>query len=273
MAWDSPGGILGQIGWGGAVLALGLTAGVFALFLLATRPALRVGPAPAPLWRLWLGGLVSFGAAALLFPPALALVQVPLQSALGRWTMANLATANQAILMLPVVLASGLVQEPVKLLSALAGIVPAGLARRSDGGPAALILWRAVVVGAAAGAGFGGFEAAVVLSPALGTGLAATGGVFALAPAVIERFSAIIFHLATAGLVTFAWSRSVGRGLTALGALILVHGLLNYFALLIARPGLGAVLATETFIALVSVTLVAYLVGLLRREARKGTDS
>jgi len=277
------GGVFGSLTWGGLTLALGLTVVVFGILLAAVRPALRATVAPSPPRWLVLGGGISFLVAAAVFSPAITVVQMPLQAALNRWMTANLATADQAVLLLPAILMSGLVQEPVKLLASLAGTAPAGLAVKAvvsqggGAGPAAvsLAIWRAVALGAAAGAGFGGIEAALFLSPVLGAQgpLPVAGGGLLVAAAIAERFFVIIFHVSVTGMAAYAWTFGPGRGLAALGALSLVHGLFNYLAWLIARPGLGAVVVTEVFVALVSLALLAYLVGLLRREARKGTDS
>jgi hypothetical protein len=275
------GGVFGPLTLGGLTLALGLTVAVFAILLGAVRPALRATVAPSPLRWLGLGGGISFLVAAAAFSPAITVVQMPLQAALNRWMMANLATANQAVLLLPAILMSGLVQEPVKLLAALAGTTPAGLAGRavvSQGGGAgpatvSLAIWRAVALGAAAGAGFGGIEAALFLSPvfgAQGSPLAVGGGLL-VAAAIVERFSAIMFHVSTTGMAAYAWTRGPGRGLATLGILSLIHGLYNYFAVLVRAPGPWAIVIPQAFYASVSAGLLVYLVALLRREARKGT--
>jgi hypothetical protein len=274
------GGVFGPLTWGGLTLALGLTVVVFGILLAAVRPALRTTVAPSPPRWLVLGGGLSFLVAAAVFSPAITVAQMPLQAALNRWMMANLATADQAVLLLPAVLMSGLVQEPVKLLASLAGTAPAGLAGKavvSQGGGAGpaigfLAIWRAVALGAAAGAGFGGIEAALLLSPVFGAGpLPAAGGGLLVAAAIVERFSAIMFHVSTTGMAAYAWTFGPGRGLAALGALSLIHGLFNYFAVLVRASGPWAIVIPEAFYASVSAGLLVYLVALLRREARKGT--
>jgi len=274
-------GVFGPLTWGGLTLALGLTVVVFAILLGAARPALRATVAPSPPRWLVLGGGISFLVAAAVFSPVITVVQMPLQAALNRWMMANLATADQAVLLLPAVLLSGLVQEPVKLLASLVGTAPAGLAGKavvSQGGGAGpaigfLAIWRAVALGAVAGAGFGGIEAALFLSPVFGAAgpLPAAGGGLLVAAAIVERFSAIMFHVSATGMAAYAWTFGPGRGLVALGALSLIHGLFNYFAFLVRAPGPWAIIIPEAFYASVSAGLLVYLVVLLRREARKGT--
>lgn len=275
------GGVFGPLTWGGLTLALGLTVVVFAILLGAVRPALRATAAPSPPRWLVLGGGLSFLVAAAAFFPAITVVQMPLQAALNRWMMANLATADQAVLLLPAVLMSGLVQEPVKLLASLAGAAPAGLVAKAvvsqgegaDPAAGSLAIWRAVALGAAAGAGFGGIEAALVLSPVFGAqgSLLAAGGGLLVAVAIVERFFAILFHMSVTGMAAYAWTFGPGRGLAALGALSLIHGLFNYFAVLVRAPGPWAIVIPQAFYASVATGLLVYLVSLLRREARRGT--
>jgi len=191
-------------------------------------------------------------------------VQVPLQAALARWAAATLATADQYILSIPVVFASGLVQEPAKLLAAMVGMALAGTLRPAVAGPEAVR--RAVLFGATAGVAFGGIEAAWVLSPAVGALGSVPGGItvgtFSLA--VFERAFAVLFHLASAGLVVYGWSRGVRRGLLALGAMTVVHGMVNYPIVLLRFGAIGTA-ALEAWVAFMALSSFGVLVLLARR--------
>lgn len=279
MDLSTPGALCEQLNLTGTVLALAITAVEYAVLLwLAGFPARGRSAG-----RLVFGTLVAFLTGAILFPLAISLVQVPLQMGLSRWMMANVATANQVVLGLPAILASGLVQEPVKFLAASAGVIPAALDAGGEPGRAtaaagdasagdagARAVARAIFLGAVAGAGFGFFEAALDLSVVFAGAAApgAAGGhpqVFA-ALAVVERVSAILFHLSTTGVVIYAWTRGVGKGLAVLGVMSLVHGFLNLAALLTARSGMGAFFI-EAVVAVSALAVFSLLLYLVRRSA------
>ncbi len=254
MDWSSVGGILGSIRLAGAVLAAILTlvaCGALALAggRLRGRPGLGCPVAPG----------LAFVAGAAVFAPAIALVQVPLQVLTHRWVVANLATANQAVLAIPVVLLSGLVQEPAKLLAALVG---SGAARpaRTRGAKETL------GVGVAAGAGFGFLEAAVILSLAFRADSVPAGAPAGLGVPALERALAILFHLSSTGLALYAWRSGFGRGLAALAGLSLYHALFNYVAVLWPAPArTTTVLLVEGWVAVGALVVFAVLVAVVHR--------
>ena len=272
MDWSSPGAVYGQLRPLGLVAALAIAGVEYAVLVwaagrmgrsrvtgVAGENTIRVSFA-----RLALGSSAVFLIAATLFPAVIVLVQIPLQTALGRWVMAGVATANQAVLALPVILLSGFVQEPAKLLVALAGILPAGLGLAAPAGraPAERLrreaVRRAILLGAVAGAGFGAFEAALFLSR---VGVAA--------PAVIERVSAVLFHLSLTGIAVYFWTFGPVKGLAALGGVSLIHGLVNYVAVLAAGLS-GSVATTEALVAAAALTVFGWFVYLIRPSAATG---
>ncbi len=211
------------------------------------------------------GAVVAFVLGAAVFAPSIALLQVPLQNAVSRWVMASLATAEQAVLLLPVVLPSGLVQEPAKLAAALVAVSAAvrllGRAgRRSPGGDLGRIL------GVAAGAGFGWYEASHLLSRTLEAAAGMGLGVMVLP--TLERFSAVLIHMSLTGLVTGAWGAR-GRGAwPVLVAVALVHGLVNYTAVVLL-PLAGAPLVEAGLL----VTALGLTALLARGDWRGGRGS
>jgi len=272
-----PAQMLGQVTWAGGAVAAVMALAEYGLLLLLVRQGLRRrGPAaagrPAPTTdatapdprRPALGVGLALLAGSLAFPFAIASVQVPLQAALARWAAATLATADQYILSIPAVFASGLVQEPAKLLAAMVGMALAGSLRPGVAGGEAV--QRAVLFGATAGVAFGGIEAAWVLSPAVGALGSVPDGITVgtLSLAVVERVFAVLFHLATAGLVVYAWSRGVRQGLLALGAMTVVHGMVNY-SIVLLRFGAIGIAALEAWAAFVALSLFGILVFLARR--------
>ena len=294
MDWSSPGAVYGQLRPLGLVVALAIAGVEYAVLVwaagrmgrgrvtgVAGENTIRVSFA-----RLALGSSAVFLIAATLFPAVIVLVQIPLQTALGRWVMAGVATANQAVLALPVILLSGFVQEPAKLLVALAGILPAGLGLAGPAGlgfaapagraPAERLrrkaVRRAILLGAVAGAGFGAFEAAFFLSQVFATAGAMAPGLDRLgaaAPAVIERVSAVLFHLSLTGIAVYFWTFGPVKGLAALGGVSLIHGLVNYVAVLAAGLS-GSVATTEALVAAAALTVFGWFVYLIRPSAATG---
>jgi hypothetical protein len=286
MDWSSPGAVYGQLRPLGLVAALAIAGVEYAVLVwvagrmgrgrltaAAVENTIRVSST-----RLAFGSSAVFLIAAVLFPVVIVLVQIPLQTALGRWVMASVATADQAVLALPVILLSGFVQEPAKLLVALAGMPPAGLGLAAPAGraPSERIrreaVRRAILLGAVAGAGFGAFEAAFFLSQVFGAAGAMTPGLARLgaaAPAVIERVSAVLFHLSLTGIAVYFWTFGPAKGLAALGGVSLIHGLVNYVAVLTAGLS-GSVAATEALVAASALTVFGWFVYLIRRSAPTG---
>ncbi len=246
---------LARLEWRGLLLTAAVTAGWLALLSRAPRPR---APAPDP------ARPVALVVGALAFVPSILVVQVPLQQAVTRWAMANLATASPLVTLLPAVLLSGLVQEPVK---ALAAGMARGVAARSPvvgrGTAAGLRSWTAV--GLFAGAGYGAAEAWLALSLTLTTpGVAVPHA----AAAVAERVAALGFHTAATGLALLWWARRGPRGgLMALALLSLYHGLLNY-AVPLARSGVLSGPAMQGYVWVVALVPAVYLLWLTRREPR-----
>jgi RsiW-degrading membrane proteinase PrsW (M82 family) len=210
------------------------------------------------------GAGVAFVAGIVLFVPVIAWIQVPLQRVVQGWVVATLSTADLAVLGLPAALLSGFVQEPAKLLAAMLGLMIGRRWRRGQRVTPEPI-GDALLYGAVAGAGFGAFEAAIVLSFSLAA--APVAGLGAVAPAIVERVFAIVFHASLTGIVVYAWShRRVWLGLTTA---ILVHGKGNYIALVLAnRLGLSGVWVIEAVVAVIALALGAVLISLVRRAAR-----
>lgn len=223
--------------WRSALLAL-----LFALpwLWLLARGYLR---RPA----LWL----TFVVAAPLFSPSIALVQVPIQLALNAFWIAAIGVpaiqANLILVGLPSVFVSGLVQETAKLLVAMLGL---RLLHEPRGRLAGLAL------GAAAGAGYGGFEAFWVFNTVFAAGFGwATiqlAGPAALL-AFYERLVTVPFHVGAAALSTYGYS--TGRTWQYLLAAILLHTLANWSALFVQAKVVGA-LETEAWITVVSVVAI-----------------
>jgi len=218
-------------------------------------------------WRRVAGGVgkfpagVAVGAVALLggilFALAVIWIQRPLQTALRLWMVATVASTNPALLLLPITVLSGIVQEPAKLLAVLVARalcwpreMPGREGRRLASDPAA----DALLYGVPVGIGAGGLEAAMTLSLALAT--PASAG--ALLPVFVERASALVFHASLTGLLAYAWT--AGRGWLGLAIAALTHGLLNYVVVLLGTwLGLRGVWLIETVVAAVGVALMLLL--------------
>ncbi|RJQ08079.1 MAG: hypothetical protein C4551_05935 [Bacillota bacterium] len=276
MGTISPASIVTRIGWSGAVAALVITGLELAILWALTHPTFRDAEG-RPFDKGGRGRLLAGIALAALtglaaFPLSIALVQVPLQAAVTRWAMLNLATTSPYVLYAPAVLVSGLVQEPAKLVAALTGRRAA--AARPDG-PALLVF------GAAAGAAFGGIEAAWILSEAIATagspGHVLQAGVASstlalIAPAAVERVFAVLFHISSAALAAYGWGLGPVKGLAALGAMALVHAAVNYGAVAAAAGDLG-VIAVEAYVAGWALALAGAVVVLARHARPKGERS
>lgn len=204
----------------------------------------------------------------LLFLLAVAFVQVPLQTAVRSWMVANMTTADQAVLLFPLAIVSGLIQEPVKLLAALVGRTltwgaeSRGKVERTTREPAA----DAVLYGAPAGAGAGGFEAAILLSQILAA--APVAGAAATLPGIVERFFTLLAHVALTGLVVYAWW--AGRGWLGLAAAAAVHGLWNYTFVVIATSlEATGIWVVEGANASLAVVLAVTFVRLIRTRVQR----
>ncbi|MCR4401393.1 MAG: hypothetical protein NUW12_01225 [Firmicutes bacterium] len=239
--WDSALTVLRTLTVPGSAVGAGLAAIALAFFLSMRKHKLSKQQVA--------GGALGFALGAALFAPSIAEVQVPLQSLATRWAMANLATANTVVLYTPAILLTGIVQEPAKLLAAGLGVWAVRSGKRA----------AAPMLGAIAGAGYGGMEAAVILSYALAV---APSGSFPWLAAV-ERASAVVFHLSLPGIVMFWWTRGAARGLVSLLGAVLAHIALDFLPVLFAA-GMVGLAFVETVVGMISLALLAYLVCLVR---------
>jgi uncharacterized membrane protein YhfC len=209
------------------------------------------------LWLLARGHLrrpalwMALAVAAVLFAPSIALVQVPIQLALNSFWIAAIgvpAIQEHLILVgLPSVFVSGLVQETAKLVAAMLGLRLLGEPRGRLNG---------LALGAASGAGYGGFEAFWVFNTvfAAGFGLAT---VQLAGPAALltffERFVSVPFHVGAAAISTYGYATN--RTWRFLLAAILLHTLANWSALF-GQAKVTGVLELEVWVALVSALAI-----------------
>mgnify|MGYP005842296513 CR=1 FL=1 len=191
----------------------------------------------------WLWLAVVAGAA--LFGVSIGWVQTPIQLGLNALWLGSLGvpTAQRyaLLLALPSLLAGSLVQEGTKLLVAAGSL---RLARAERTGEAGLAL------GAAAGAGYGGFEAFWTMNTIFSVGLTwATvqlGGPLVLL-GYLERFFAVPFHIGAVALSGYGYA--TGRTWRFLLLAVGLHTAVNYGALA-TRYGLVDPLAVEGIVAL-----------------------
>ncbi|MCL6431494.1 MAG: hypothetical protein K6V36_11650 [Anaerolineae bacterium] len=201
--------------------------------------------------RRWLWA--AFGAAAILFPLSIALVQVPLQRAAGAATLWLLGPAGVGRYLLlagaPAMAISGLVQESAKLLVALVAL--RRLNARGD-------RRAGLAIGAAAGVGYGAMEAFWVFNLIFAAGWSwATVQLQGPAGLVgfFERLYAVPFHAAAAALAAYGYAS--GRPWRFLLLAAGLHSALNYGALL-ASAGVFGLPAVEAW----GVVITALTVGL-----------
>jgi uncharacterized membrane protein YhfC len=182
----SPGTFIGQPDWRSALLAA-----VYVLpwlLLLCGKWLKRPWP--------WL----ALAAGAMLFPFTIAWIQVPLQGLYSKLLLGTLdvATIQRWLLLLsiPSLVIGSLVQEGAKLLVAWGALRLARAGEPGDG----------LALGAAAGAGYGGFEAFWTFNSIFATGLTwgtiQLGGVAALL-GFIERVTAVAFHTGSGALLGY----------------------------------------------------------------------
>jgi len=74
----------------------------------------------------------------------------------------------------------------------------------------------------------------------------------------------MLFHLATPGLVVYAWSRRAGWGLAALAAMVFLHAALNY-AVVPFGLGVFGLAVLEAWVAVVGLASFGALAVLARR--------
>ncbi|MFZ5435710.1 MAG: hypothetical protein ACOZCF_05260 [Bacillota bacterium] len=250
MDWSSAVSMLRTLNVPGAAMGAALAAVALVLFITLGRQTLTRAQL--------VGGVIGLVLGAALFAPSITEVQVPLQSLASRWATEHLATANSLVLSLPAILLTGIVQEPAKLAGAALGIWAARHGRRR----------AAPAIGALAGAGYGGMEAAIILSYALAV---TPSGTFPWL-AAIERASAVMFHLSFPGVVMLWWAQGAARGSLSLLGAVLAHAALDSLPVLL-RMGMIGIAAAEVIVGAFSLALFAYLIFLSRGAKRGEQDS
>ena len=241
-----PRAFIGTPNWRSAALAA-----LFALpwlFVLARGHLRR--------WPLW----AALALAALLFPISIAWVQLPIQQGLSAlWThLLDSAAIERWLLLIaaPSIAVSGLVQESVKALVAFLAL---RLLRAGHEPRAGLAL------GAAAGAGYGGFEAFWVFNQIFASGMT-WGTVQLYGPAAllgfIERLFAVPFHIAVAALAGYGLAtRRPWRFLLLASGL---HAATNY-GIILNQAGLLDALSVEVWVAAFALASMAGALWLRRR--------
>ncbi len=192
---------------------------------------------------LWAVAVVS----AVLALLAIVIVQIPLQALVGQLETRAFDTATLMqwlyILALPQILLSGFVQEAAKLVPVLY------VWQKSDRNLDPKV---GLIIGAAAGLGFGVFEAMWALNQAFAGGWTwasvASGGFIGLAP-LWERFYAVAGHIAFSALAGYGLAKERGWLFYVIAAGL--HSMMNY----------TVVLMQSQFISLTTLEILASLVG------------
>lgn len=206
---------------------------------------------------------VALAVAAASFPFSIAWVQVAIQLAIGNF-LGSVLTADTlthyiAIAGAPSILVSGLVQEGVKLIIAAAVLLLIWRERKG---------WSALAIGAAVGAGYGGFEAFWIFNTVFATGwswgMVDLNGLVALLP-FFERFYAVPFHIGAVALSAYILSR--GRPVTGFLVAAGLHALLNYGALLL-QIGFFDILEVEVWGAAIAFATVGTAIWIKWWKAR-----
>lgn len=221
--------------WG---ILFGVLFGLFWLALLAPKQAKR-----GTFWVMLVAGAV-------VFIPAIAFVQSPLQTLIGKglvhfWTM-NQLQDKVLLAVVPQILMGGLVQEGFKLLPLL---VLFYAVRKGVVGPKSFLL-----MGAAVGAGFAIFETQWINNSVIAQGFTWDTlklGWVAYLP-FFERFFATAFHIGSGAFLAYGLAR--GRWWQYFLSLGVVHAILNYGAVLY-QIGTLTVNQAEIVIAILSAIL------------------
>ncbi len=253
---------------------------VLALLFVAPWLVVLVGPW-LKRYQVWL--LIVAGA--VLFPPSIAWIQVPIQYGLEilRTGMLPLETSQKYwwLFALPLALVSGAVQEGVKFGLAVVGIawthpqpsVQPGSAATGSAPTIWTKLARAkpssragLATGAAVGAGYGGMEAFWVFNLIFASGFTwgtvQQYGIITLL-GFAERFFAVMFHVGAASLSAYGYA--TGRPWRYLLLAIGLHSLLNYPALL-AQAGQINILVVELVAVLSGIGTMAAAIWLWVRH-------
>lgn len=219
-------------------------------------------------WLLWLGRgwlrsrwlWLAVVAAAALFPFSIAWIQVPVQQSLSAlWTNvldAPTIQRNLLLVALPSLLVASIVQESVKLLVAIVALRLAAAGRDPRAG---------IAFGAAAGAGFGGFEAFWVFNQTFAIGwsmaMVQLQGPVALM-GFVERLFAVPFHIGSTALAGYGYA--TGRPWRFWALAVALHTILN-FSVVLLQAGLIDVVALELWAAFVALVTVGAAIWLRRR--------
>ncbi len=206
-------------------------------------------------WPLWAG----LALAAVLFPFAIAWVQVPLQGLLNQFwlSLIGIDAIKRFLLLvsLPSLVAASLVQEAVKLLGAVLALRLLGERHDARAGVAA---------GAAAGAGLGGYEAFWVFNTIFAAGWTWGSVQLGGAPALvgfIERFFAVPFHIGSGAISGYGYaSRCTGR---CFALAVALHTVVNLGVILMQTGVLNA-LTVEAWVAAGAAVTVAIAFWLYR---------
>ena len=243
-----PEAFVGVTDWRSIVLAL-----VFVLWWLVWLARGRMGS----IW-LWLPAAVT----AALFPYVLAWMQVPLQQAMGRILSQQFDAAMLQSLLLvvsiPSLLIASVVQELVKAVVGIGFLKLIGEDRDSRAG---------LAQGAAAGAGFGGFEAFWTFNTIFGAGF--TLGTIQLAGwmvllGFVERFFAVSFHIGTAAISVYGYA--TGRFWRFFLLSVVLHTVYNFSVVLMSAKLLDAT-SVEIYGAVVSLLTIGLAIR-LRQDRR-----
>jgi len=223
-----------------------------------------------PLGRGWLRSRWFWLAAAIaaaLFPFSIAWVQVPAQQALNAmWTgILEMQTIRQYLPLVasPSLAVASAVQESVKLLVAIMALRGLGQSRNPSAG---------VALGAAAGAGYGAFEAFWVFNLVFGSGWSwaavQLGGIQALL-AFIERFVTVPFHIGSAALAGYGFA--TGRPWRFWLLAVALHTVANYSTIAV-QAGLIDYVSVEVWVAAVAVVTIGFALW-LRQSLLHGAAS
>lgn len=206
---------------------------------------------------LWIVAIIS----AVLTWSAIAFIQIPLQTQTGNlllhfWNQATL-TRWLALSGIPQILLSGLVQEGSKLI------------------PVVICWWRSgwrltpkfgLLIGAAAGAGFGVFEAVWVHNTIFASGwtwqTVESGGFTALL-GFWERFFTIALHIAVSAIAGYGLAKRMGWQFYLIAAFL--HSTVNYSIVLLQLRLLTAV-QVEIYIAVISIVITGIALWLRWRK-------
>ncbi len=194
---------------------------------------------------------------------AVCFIQVPLQSLT---TQGMNLIWDQTVLMrwillaiIPQMLYSGLVQEGAKLVP----VVFISWKRKTRMDPKA-----GLMMGAAAGLGFGVFEAVWIHNSmfisgwSLSTSIGTTGIIYGLLP-FWERFFTVAFHTASSAIA--GWGLAKGRGWQFYLIASFAHALLNYSVVLYSANHFGQ-LQVSIYVAVLSLTTTAAALWLRYRK-------